>query len=114
MSRQEADAAVIVASDPVGNSPKQVMEHFARIPLIVLDPYETPTTQLASVVFPVTISGVESDGTAYRMDHVPIRLRKIKKGPKGVLTDYAVLKKIAQKYRKLKKENRKKAPKKEW
>ncbi|MHA1629757.1 MAG: formylmethanofuran dehydrogenase subunit B [Candidatus Heimdallarchaeota archaeon] len=107
MSRQEADAAVIVASDPVGNSPKQVMEHFARIPLIVLDPYETPTTQLASVVFPVTISGVESDGTAYRMDHVPIRLRKIKKGPKGVLTDYAVLKKIAQKYRKLKREQKK-------
>jgi len=103
MSRQEADAAVIVASDPVGNSPKKVMEHFARIPLIVLDPYETPTTKLATVVFPVTISGVESEGTAYRMDHVPIRLRKIKPGPKGVLTDYAVLKKIIQKYRQKKK-----------
>jgi len=103
MSRGEADAAVIVASDPVGNSPKQVMEHFAKIPLIVLDPYETPTTRLGDVVFPVTISGVESEGTAYRMDTVPLRLRKVKQGPKGVLTDHKVLTKIWKKYRELKK-----------
>ena len=106
MSRGEADAAVIVASDPVGNSPKRVMEHFAKIPLIVLDPYETPTTKLGDVVFPVTISGVESEGTAYRMDTVPLRLRKVKQGPKGVLTDQKVLTKIWKKYRELKKKKR--------
>jgi len=103
MSRGEADAAVIVASDPVGNSPKKVMEHFAKIPMITLDPYETPTTRLSEVVFPVTKSGVESEGTAYRMDMVPIRLRKVKSGPEGVFTDYVVLNKIWKKYKELKK-----------
>lgn len=103
LSQQEADAAFIVASDPVGNSPRKVMDHFTRIPVIALDPYETPTTRLAEVVFPVTISGVESEGTAYRMDGVPLRLRKVKPGPKGILTDYKVLKKIYSKYIQLKK-----------
>ncbi|MHA1556338.1 MAG: formylmethanofuran dehydrogenase subunit B [Candidatus Heimdallarchaeota archaeon] len=103
LSQKEADAAFIVASDPVGNSPRQVMNHFAQIPVIALDPYETPTTRLAEVVFPVTISGVESEGTAYRMDSVPLRLRKVKPGPKGILTDHQVLKKIHSKYIQLKK-----------
>jgi formylmethanofuran dehydrogenase subunit B len=102
-ANHETDAAVIVASDPVGNSPRRVMEHFAQIPVITLDPYETPTTRLSEVVFPVTISGVESEGTAYRMDAVPLRLRKVRKPPKGILTDYKVLKKIVQKYKQLKK-----------
>jgi formylmethanofuran dehydrogenase subunit B len=100
-ARKEADAAFIVASDPVGNSPKQVMEHFARIPTIVLDPYETPTTRLAEVVFPVAISGVESEGTAYRMDAVPIRLRQLKKPPKGIKTDYQVINLILKKYQQM-------------
>ena len=98
MSRGEADAAFIVASDPVGNSPKKVMDYFTQIPLIVLDPYETPTTRLADVIFPVTISGVESEGTAYRMDGVPLRLRKIREGPKGVLSDQKVLSLILKKF----------------
>ena len=106
-SEKEVDAAVIVASDPVGNSPRRVMEHFAKIPMISLDPYETPTTRLAEVVFPVSISGVESEGTAYRMDTVPIRLRKVKKAPAGILSDYQVLKKIYSRYKILKKKKEK-------
>ncbi|MFW9924701.1 MAG: formylmethanofuran dehydrogenase subunit B [Candidatus Thorarchaeota archaeon] len=102
-AEREADAAVIVASDPVGNSPKRTMEHFARIPVITLDPYETPTTRMSEVVFPVTISGVESEGTAYRMDSVPLRLKKVKKGPEGILSDYQVLNMIYKKYEQLEK-----------
>lgn len=108
MARKEADAAFIVASDPVGNSPRKVMEHFVQIPTIVLDPYETPTTRIAEVVFPVTIAGVETEGTAYRMDTVPIRLRKVKSGPKGILSDYEVLNGIERKYNELKKKKNKK------
>ncbi|MHA1122505.1 MAG: formylmethanofuran dehydrogenase subunit B [Candidatus Heimdallarchaeota archaeon] len=104
--REEADAAFIVASDPVGNSPRKVMNHFAKIPLIVLDPYETPTTRLADVVFPVTIAGVESEGTAYRMDTVPLRLRKVKDPPKGILTDCNVLELIMNNYQILKKKKK--------
>ncbi len=104
--REEADAAFIVASDPVGNSPRKVMNHFAKIPLIVLDPYETPTTRLADVVFPVTIAGVESEGTAYRMDTVPLRLRKVKDPPKGILTDHEVLELILKKYQTIKKKKK--------
>lgn len=97
LSRGEADAALIVASDPVANSPKRIMEEYAKIPLIVLDPYETPTTALADIVLPVAMTGIESKGTAYRMDHVPLQLRKIKDAPKGVLTDKQVLEMIRKK-----------------
>ena len=48
-----------------------------KIPVIQIDPYPNPTTELADVVIPSAISGVEVEGTAYRMDKVPIRLRKI-------------------------------------
>ena len=82
------------------------MNHFAKIPLIVLDPYETPTTRLADVVFPVTIAGVESEGTAYRMDTVPLRLRKVKEPPEGILTDHEVLELILKKYQTIKKKKK--------
>jgi formylmethanofuran dehydrogenase subunit B len=77
LNRKEADAALIVASDPGAHFPGNAVEHLAKIPLIQIDPYPNPTTEIADVIIPSAISGIEAEGNAYRMDNVPIRLRKI-------------------------------------
>ena len=75
LSRGEADAALIIASDPAANFPKPAIEHLRRIPVISLDPKPTLTGQLSRVAFTTSTYGINVEGTAYRMDNVPITLR---------------------------------------
>jgi formylmethanofuran dehydrogenase subunit B len=75
LARGEADAALIVASDPMANFSQPAREHLARIPYIVLDPKETPTVRGATVAFTTATYGINTGGTVYRMDDVPIPLR---------------------------------------
>lgn len=77
LAREECDAALIVASDPAAHFPLKAVEHLAKIPTVVIDPKVSMTALLADVVIPSAIAGIESEGTAYRMDGVPIRLRKV-------------------------------------
>jgi hypothetical protein len=44
-------AALIIASDPMGNFSQPAREHLQSIPYIALDPKETPTTRQATVAF---------------------------------------------------------------
>ena len=76
LSRGDADAAMIIASDPASNFPKAAIEHLKRIPLVVLDTKETITSKLAHVAFRTATYGINTGGTVYRMDDVPITLRK--------------------------------------
>ncbi|MCW3994417.1 MAG: formylmethanofuran dehydrogenase subunit B [Candidatus Bathyarchaeota archaeon] len=99
---EESDASLIVASDPVANFPKKAAQHLVRNPLIVIDPHMNPTAQMADVVFPSAFVGIEESGTAYRMDHVPLPLKKIVDPPNGVLPDQEILKRILSEVRKLK------------
>ncbi len=99
---KESDASLIVASDPVANFPKKAAQHLVRNPLIVIDPHMNPTAQMADVVFPSAFVGIEESGTAYRMDHVPLPLKKIVDPPNGILPDQEILKKILSKVKKLK------------
>ena len=50
---------------------------FGQLPVIVIDPHESFTSKLADVYIPCAVTGVEVEGTAYRMDGVPIRLKKV-------------------------------------
>lgn len=77
LGRQECDAALVIASDPAAHFPAQSAEHLSRIPTVVMDPKVSMTALMAEVVLPTAIAGIESDGTAYRMDGVPIRMRKV-------------------------------------
>jgi formylmethanofuran dehydrogenase subunit B len=101
--RKESDAALIVASDPVSNFPKEAAEHLVENPLIVIDPHMNVTSQVADVIIPSTFVGIEAEGTAYRMDHVPIPLKKVVDPPRGLLPDEEILKRILHEVRKLKK-----------
>ena len=75
LARGDADAALIVASDPASNFPKAAIEHLRRIPVITLDPKLTHTSQLSRVAFTTATYGISVAGTVYRMDDVPITLR---------------------------------------
>lgn len=92
--RKESDAALIVASDPVANFPKKAVEHLVEKPLIVIDPHMNATSHVADIVFPSAFVGIEAAGTAYRMDHVPLPLKKSVSPPKGIMSDEEILKKI--------------------
>lgn len=101
LSRGEVDAALIVASDPIAHFPKEITKRLMNMPIVAIDAYESLTTEIASVVIPAAIAGIEAEGTAYRMDHVPIRLRKILEPPEGVLSDREILRKILENVRRL-------------
>jgi formylmethanofuran dehydrogenase subunit B len=101
--RKETDAALVVASDPVSNFPRTAAEHLVANPLIVIDPHMNVTAQMGDVVFPSAFVGIETSGTAYRMDHVPLLLKKIVDPPRGVFSDEVILKRILSEVRKIKK-----------
>jgi len=101
--RKESDAALIVASDPVANFPRKAVEHLVKNPLIVIDPHMNATAQMADVVFPSAFVGIEASGTAYRMDHVPLPLKKVVEPPRGVLSDEEILRRILLEVRKIRK-----------
>lgn len=103
LMRKESDAALVVASDPVANLPRPAVEHLVKNPLIVIDPHLNATSQMADVVFPSAFVGIETSGTAYRMDHVPLPLKKVVNPPKGILPDVQILKRILAEVRKLRK-----------
>jgi formylmethanofuran dehydrogenase subunit B len=96
LQRREADAALIIASDPVATFPKRAVKHLAKIPLIAIGPHLTLTAKMADVYIPSSIVGIEEEATAYRMDTVPIRMRKVIDPPEGVLSDVEILKRIAE------------------
>lgn len=77
LARGDADAALVIAADAASNFPHPIVEALARIPVIQIDPYENPTTLLAEVVIPSAIAGVEAVGTAYRMDGLALRMKKL-------------------------------------
>ncbi len=77
LTRQEVDAALIIASDPVANLPGKAAEHLKNIPTIIIDPHWNETARQAKVVIPSAMLGVEAEGTFYRMDNVPLRMKKL-------------------------------------
>lgn len=100
--REEIDVTLMIASDPIAHFPKEVTKRLMKVPIVAINAYESLTTEVATVVIPAAIAGIEVDGTAYRMDHVPIRLRKVLEPPEGVLPDREILSRILENVRRLK------------
>jgi formylmethanofuran dehydrogenase subunit B len=71
-------------------------------PLIVIDPHMNATAMLGDIVFPAAFVGIEVEGTAYRMDNVPLPLKKVVEPPGGILSDEEILKKILEEVRVIK------------
>jgi len=90
--RGEVDVMMNIAADPGAHFPQKAIEHIAKIPVISVEPHQTPTTELSNIVIPTAFTGVEVSGVAYRMDGVPLELKKVVEPPEGVLPDEEVFK----------------------
>jgi formylmethanofuran dehydrogenase subunit B len=96
LMRNGIDASLIVASDPASNFPAAAVKNMFKHPLISIEPHHTPTSVNADVILPPAIAGIECEGTAYRMDNVPLRLRKVKEAPGECLTDKEILERLIE------------------
>ena len=95
--RGEIDVMMNIAADPGAHFPQKAVEHIAKIPVVSIEPHQTPTTELSNIVIPTAFTGVEVGGVAYRMDGVPLELKKVVEPPEGVLTDEEVFKIMSKK-----------------
>lgn len=100
LARGEADAAMIIASDPMANFSQAARDRLGSIPYIALDPNETPTMRAATVAFTTSTYGINTSGTVYRMDDVPIPLRPAFDSPHP--SDFEILSAIEKRVRQLK------------
>jgi formylmethanofuran dehydrogenase subunit B len=100
LGRGEADAALIVASDPAASLPGRAARRLSEIPTIAVDTHESETTRIARVAFTTATAGIHAEGTVYRMDNIPIRLRKILPSPYP--SDEEVLHRLLLRIRELK------------
>ena len=102
LTRGEADVAVIIASDPVANFPKPAIEHITskKCKLISIDTKQTPTSEAAHVSIQTSTYGINTGGTVYRMDDVPISLRPAFKSP--FPSDLEVMTKIRKRVKEIK------------
>lgn len=97
LARKEADAALIIASDPMSNFSQPARDHLASINSVVLDPKLSETAKTATVAFTTATYGINVPGTVYRMDDVPIPLRPAFDSP--YRSDYEILKAIEKRIR---------------
>jgi formylmethanofuran dehydrogenase subunit B len=102
LKRGDNDATLVISSDPGAHFPKPAVQNMLKHPLIVIDPHMNCTSMLGDVVFPTQWCGIECAGTAYRMDHVPIMLRKVVEPPPGILNDEEILTRILEEVRVIK------------
>ncbi|RJS72426.1 MAG: formylmethanofuran dehydrogenase subunit B [Candidatus Syntrophoarchaeum sp. WYZ-LMO15] len=68
------DAALIVGADPMSDLPYSLSKKLLDIQTIVIDPRDTPTTEIADLVIHTGIAGVDNGGSAMRMDGVEFEL----------------------------------------
>ncbi|MGF3522439.1 MAG: formylmethanofuran dehydrogenase subunit B [Candidatus Bathyarchaeia archaeon] len=107
--RGESDATLVIAADPGATFPKKAIQHMVKHPLIVIDPHLNATAMLGDVVIPSAFVGIEVGGTAYRMDNVPLPLKKVVEPPEGILPDEEILRRILEEVRIIKSKCDKKA-----
>ena len=94
LKAKTVDAALIIGTDPFSILPHSIVKNLLEIPVISIDHCETLTSKHAKVYINTTISGVESGGSATRMDGVKVSFEPV------IKTDHpseeVILKKIME------------------
>jgi formylmethanofuran dehydrogenase subunit B len=96
LTRNEVEACFYIATDPAAHFPVDAIISSSRKPTVTIDPHINCTTELSDLHIPVAMVGIEAGGCAYRMDHIPIEMRKVVDPPEGLLTDVELLTRINQ------------------
>jgi formylmethanofuran dehydrogenase subunit B len=94
LERHDVDACLLVGSEGLSRFSEQAMAHLRQIPTIVLDYPTIESLIVPTIRFTTAVYGIHRPGTAYRMDGIPIPLRRV------LTTDYPsddeVLKRIEE------------------
>ena len=81
LERNETDCVILVGAERVDRFSEGARSNLHKIPVILLDPPNANWNVRADVRFNTAIYGVHRRATAYRMDEVPVPLRKIIDSP---------------------------------
>ena len=96
IENEDFDCSIFIGTDPISHFPISLSSKLAKKPIILIDNRNSATLQLASIVLPTAITGIECGGLAYRLDHIPVELKKIINPPSKIPTDEELLDKIIQ------------------
>ncbi|HEY6761508.1 MAG TPA: hypothetical protein VI318_18555 [Baekduia sp.] len=77
LERGDADAALVVGSDPLGHLPPRAAAGLRAIPIVSVDSRGTATADAARVAFTTGAAGVHRPGVVHRLDGVPVPLRAV-------------------------------------
>jgi formylmethanofuran dehydrogenase subunit B len=94
LKNKSIDALVVVGSDPVVSIPRSITHYLSSIPVVCIDPCQTFTSRIAAVNIPCAATGVESAGSAVRMDGKVIGLKKILEN--NYMTDEEILTRLME------------------
>ncbi|MFX0030951.1 MAG: hypothetical protein ACFE8B_17185, partial [Candidatus Hermodarchaeota archaeon] len=91
IENNDFDCSIIVGTDPISHLPWNLSKKLTSKPIILIDNKKSATYSVADIIIPSAITGIETGGLAYRLDHVPIELHPILKPPSNILTDEEIL-----------------------
>lgn len=77
LERGDVDAALLIGAETVPYFTPQARQHLEKIPKIILDYPGAAKPLKEEVSFTTAAYGLHASGTAYRMDNVPITLKKL-------------------------------------
>jgi len=97
IDKENFDCSIIVGTDPISHLPQKLSKKLTSKPLILIDNKQSATSHLADVILPSSITGIESEGLAFRIDHVPIELKKVINPPNNIFSDEEILSQIIEK-----------------
>ncbi len=97
INNENFDCSIIVGTDPISHLPHSLSSKLAKKPLILIDNHNSATSHIANVVLPTAITGIESSGLVYRIDQVPVELKKILNPPNDIPSDEELLNQLIKK-----------------
>ena len=102
LARKETDAVLIIGTDLGAHFPRETVAQLARVNTVVIDPFISLSTAVAKLHIPVASVGIDAEGTAYRLDGVPIHVKKAFHS--DMPSDEVILGKILEEVRRIKAE----------
>ncbi len=102
LNRREVDFFLAVAADPGVQFPGYSLRQLVDIPVVQIDTHWGPYTELSDIVLPSTRVGVETAGTGYRMDSIPIYMKKVIDKPENCHSDEWILNQLCKRINKIK------------
>ncbi len=96
IEKEDFDSSIIVGTDPISHFPSKLSKKLMNKPIILIDNKQSASSYVADIIFPSAITGIESGGLAYRIDHIPIELKKILNPPTNIHTDEEILNRVIE------------------